>query len=234
MIFTLILTTVLAQNVIAQEVFLQTGFEEFALGEPPQEWEVTGEGFEVTDDTVKTDKKSFAILTGANDDRVGIPIETDNPIISVEFWVYIEDGGRSFNIKIASADNTAENNGGVYINWNEGAVRLYDGAAWQEIRNFETDTWRYVRIVADVSKNEFDFYSGRDRNSALDARAESGLPFRNDAIAPTAMWAVFSVYSITTPGYVDDLLIYEGEEPFNLAVDPAGKIATTWGHIKRQ
>ena len=131
------LNLVLGQITIAQEVYVQTGFEEFAVGDPPEDWEVTGGGFEVAKDPVKTDKKALAILGGANGDGLGVPIETDNPIISVEFWIYVESGGRSLNIKVASADNIGENSGCTYINWNADMVRFFDGAAWQPIGDFE-------------------------------------------------------------------------------------------------
>lgn len=229
----LVLSFTLGQTAIAQKVFVQTGFEKETLGKPPKDWEVRGEGFEVTNDTVKTDKKSLAILGGANDDRVGIAIETENPVISVEFWVYIEGGGRSFNFKVVSADNIAQNDGGVYLNWNANTVRLYDGAAWQLIDDFDTDEWKYVRLIADVSKSEFDFYAGNDRNDAMKAKGKKKLPFRNAAVNPTAKWVVFHVYSIAAPGYVDDLLVYEGDEPVNLAVEPTDKLTTVWGHLKK-
>lgn len=229
----LVLSLILVQTVTAQKVFVQTGFEEFALGNPPKDWEVIGDQFEVTNDTVKTDKKSLGILGGVNDDRVSVPIETENPIISVEFWVYITGGGRSFNFRVVSNDDSRINDGGVYLNWDANAVRLYNGAAWAPIDDFDTDTWKYVRVVADVDKSEFEFYAGNDRDDALKAKGEKGLPFRNAAKNPVAKWVSFHVYTMAAPGYVDDLLVYEGDEPLNLAVDPNGKLATVWGHIKR-
>jgi hypothetical protein len=229
----LVLSLILVQTATAQKVFVQTGFEEFALGNPPKDWEVIGDQFEVTNDTVKTDKKSLGILGGVNDDRVSVPIETENPIISVEFWVYITGGGRSFNFRVVSNDDSRINDGGVYLNWDANAVRLYNGAAWAPIDDFDTDTWKYVRVVADVDKSEFEFYAGNDRDDALKAKGEKGLPFRNAAKNPVAKWVSFHVYTMAAPGYVDDLLVYEGDEPLNLAVDPNGKLATVWGHIKR-
>lgn len=221
------------RSAISQEVFAQTGFEEFAVGNLPKDWEVIGGDFEVSGDTVKTDKKALAILGGGDGDGLGIPIETEDPIISVEFWVYIDGGGRSFNLKVATADNFGENNGCTYINWDAGIVRLYDGGAWQLIGDFETDTWKYVRIIADVGKSEFDFYVGDDRNDALGAKPEKGLPFRNAALGPVAKWAAFYTWGITAPGYVDDLLVYEGADALDLAVDPSGKLATFWGQVKQ-
>ena len=222
----------IVQVTSAQEVYVRTGFEEFAVGDPPDDWEMVGGDFEVTKDTVKTDKQALAILGGADGDGLAAPIETDNPIISVEFWLYIESGGRSFNVKVASADNIGENSGCTYINWDADMVRLYDGAAWQPIADFETDTWKYVRIIADFEKSEFEFASGNDRNDALGAKAEDGLAFRNPALAPTAKWVVFYVWGMSSPGYVDDLLVYEGADPLDLAVDPADKLTTVWGQIK--
>ena len=227
-----VLSFALVKTTIAQEVYVQTGFEEFTVGKLPDDWEVAGGQFEVTKDTVKTDKRALAILGGGDGDGLGAPIETENPIISVEFWVYIESGGRSFNLKITSADNIGENTGCTYINWNADMVRLYDGAAWQPIGEFETDTWKYVRIVANVDKSEFDFYVGDDRNEALGAKPEKGLPFRNAALGPVTKWVVFYVWGMTAPGYVDDLLIYEGADPLDLAVDPNGKLTTLWGQVK--
>ena len=229
----IVLNLTVVKTAISQEVYAQTGFEEFAVGNPPKDWEVIGGDFEVSGDTVKTDKKALAILGGGDGDGLGVPIETENPIISVEFWVYIEGGGRSFNFKVATADGIGENNGCTYINWDAGIVRLYDGAAWQLIGDFETDTWKYVRIVADVGKSEFDFYSGDDRNGALTAKPEKDLAFRNAALGPVAKWVAFYTWGITAPGYVDDLLIYEGTDALDLAVDPSGKLTTLWGRIKR-
>ena len=231
--FALVLTFGLAGSTDAQKVFVQTGFEEFATGNPPKDWEAIGGDFEVSSDTVKTDKKALAILGGADGDGLGIPIETEEPIISVEFYVYIEGGGRCFNFKVATADGFGENNGCTYINWDAGVVRLFDGAAWQLIGDFETDTWKYVRIIADIEKSEFDFYVGDDRDDALGAKPEKGLPFRNPALGPVAKWVAFYTWGIVVPGYVDDLLVYEGEEALDLAVDPTGKLTTFWGHVKQ-
>ena len=227
-----VLSSFLLQTAIAQEVFLQTGFEKESLGKPPADWDIRGNMLEVTDDVVKTDKKSLGILGGANDDRVGIPIETENPVITVEFWVYIKNGGRSFNFRIVTSENHAQNSGSVYINWDAGMVRLFNGAAWQPIDDFETDEWRYVRVVADASKSKFDFYAGDDRNEALRDKGKKGLPFRNAAEFQVPKWVSFHVYTIAAPGYVDDLLVYEGDEPLNLAVEPTEKLTTVWGHLK--
>ncbi len=234
LVFALTFTLFSVQTAIAQEVLVHTGFEEFTLGEPPTDWEVRGNQMQVTDDTVKIGDKSLGILGGANDDRVGIAIETENPVISVEFWVYVKGAGRSFNLKVVSDDNIAQNDGGVYLNWNANATRLFNGSAWVPVDDFPFETWKYVRVVADVGNSVFDYYVGDDRDQALTAEPKTDLAFRKAATNPVAQWVVFHVYSTVAQGFVDDLLIYEGAEPVNPApVDPKGKLATFWGQVKK-
>ena len=224
----------LPQTAIAQVILVHTGFEEFTVGESPTDWEVRGNQIQVTGDTVKTDKKSLGILGGANDDRVGVAIETENPVISVEFWVYIKGAGRSFNLKVVSSDDITQNDGGVYLNWNANATRLYNGSAWVPVDDFPFETWKYVRVVADVGNSVFDYYVGNDRDSALTAEPKMDLAFRKPATNPVAQWVVFHVYSTVAQGFVDDLFIYEGAEPVNPApVNPKEKLATFWGHVKK-
>lgn len=231
---TVICSLIFTQQVVAQDILLQTGFEDFTVGAPPTDWSVRGEQINVTDETVKTGNKALGILGGANDDRCGVAIETENPIISVEFWVMITGAGRSFNLKVVSDDNIAGNDGGVYMNWNENAVRLYNGSAWVAIGEFPFGSWRYVRVVADVSKSEFDYYLGKDRDEALLADPIQGLAFRKPATNPTAQWVVFHVYSSVAQGFVDDLLIYEGADPpVSTPVESKDKLTTYWGKVKQ-
>ena len=228
----LVLCLMSVQVTVTAEILIQTGFEEFSTGKPPKDWEVRGEGFEVTNKTSQTDKQSLAILNGVNEDYVGVLIETDDSVLSVEFWVYIESGGRSFNFRIGSSDNIGNNNASIYINWNAEQIRCFDGAAWVPIDDFETGKWRHVRVVAHVDKSEFDFYSGENRDRTLTDKGIKGLPFRNAAEGPVAKSVTFHIYSIAASGYVDDLLISEGDEPVNLAVDAIGKLSTYWGRLK--
>ncbi len=231
-IILLVLCLMSVQITIAGEILMQTGFEEFSDGKPPKDWEVRGEGFEVTKNTVKTDKQSLAILNGANDDYAGVFIETDNSVLSVEFWVYIESGGRSFNFRIGTSNNIATNNAGIYVNWNAEQVRCYDGAGWVVMDEFETGKWRHVRFVVDVDKSQFDFYSGEVRDRTFTDKGIKELPFRTPPEGPVIKTVTFHVYLIAAAGYVDDLFISEGDEPVNLAVDAAGKLATYWGRLK--
>lgn len=227
-----VLSVSLAFNVRAHKVLIRTGFEEFALGEPPKDWAVKADLFVVTDDIVKTEKKSLVMFAGADGDALGVPVETAAPIISVEFWVYIKSEGRSFNLKITSAENIAADEGGTYINWNAGRVRWYDNAAWVDIGEFEIDKWKYVRVVANFQESKFDFYSGDTREEMLKSEPAKGN-FRLAAVGPVK-WIEFYIWALSAPGYVDDLLAYEGAEPIPLigAIEPVDKLATVWGKLK--
>jgi len=232
----LFLSLSLVSSAKAQEILMETGFEEFTLNKPPKDWESTGGGFEVTDDIVKTDDKSLGMLGGQGNQYLGFPVETEEPIISVEFWVYIENGGRSLTINITADENINSNQGGPYLNWDAGGVRYYveaDGA-WSDIGKFETDKWRYVRVVANFEASEFDFYSGATLDETLKAKPAKGLKFRS-VVAPVCKRIVFTTYGLAAPGYVDDLLVYEGADPiYRAAVGTNEKLATVWGELKIQ
>jgi hypothetical protein len=230
----LFLSLSLVSSVKAQKILLETGFEEFTLNKPPKDWESTGGGFEVTDDMAKTEAKSLGVFGGQGDQYLGFPVETGESIISVEFWVYIESGGRSLTISITANEDINANQGGPYINWDAGGVRYYveaDGA-WSDLGKFETDTWRYVRVVANFQDGKFDFYSGATLEETLKAKPAKGLKFRTLVGVPCKR-IVFTTYALAAPGYVDDLLVYEGAEPIRrAALEPIDKIVTVWGKLK--
>ena len=39
---------------------------------------------------------------------------------------------------------------------------------------------------------------------------------------------------MTSGAYFDDLLVYEGADALDLAVDPIQKLTTFWGQVKRE
>lgn len=232
LILWLLISNVLWIPSLSAEILVQTSFEEFATGKAPKGWEVKGGGFKVATDQVKTGKKSLAVLGGANGDGIGIAITTQNSTTSVEFWIYIKGGGRSINLKVASAGDIVQNDGGPYINWNAGTTRFYDGAAWNEMGKFDTDKWKYVRVVSDFKKSEFEFFAGDIREGTLKSKAAKGK-FRNAALGPVCKFVVFYIWSATAPGYVDDLLVYEGADAIKLAVEKSDdKLTTTWANTK--
>lgn len=223
-----VLSFTMATETVAQEILIQEGFEDHGFEDVGEFW-IPFLGLEITSDLAKIGKKSLAIYGNTLIDTYSIPMKTDELIISVEFWVYIEEGGRSFSFKIASNDDSFDN-AGPDISWDKGFVYFYADDRWQKIGKFETDKWRYVRLVANFDKNMFDFYSGDSKHKT---KRKKGIPFRKDAAGP-AIEIVFHIKTMDATGYVDGLLVYEGENPMALAVEPKRKLATVWGHLKQQ
>ena len=228
---TIALSFTCVETTLAQKILKQTGFEDQAVGKK-------GDTFQASIDTVKTGKKSLAIFFKEQGRlrMLSYKLETDKPIISVEFWVYIERGKQSFAININSAEEPFDNNaGGPYVDWQADIVRyhVHHGDPWRKIDDFPVNTWNYVRIVSNFEKSVFDFYMGNSREIALASQPKKDLPFQNAALKPRAKWFLFLAWAMTARGYVDDLLIYEGGEPLNLAVTPTAKLATFWGQLKQ-
>ena len=228
----IVLSLVCVKGTPAQKILIQTGFEDYAA--------VNKENvFQPDTDTVKTGKKSLGIFFEMQNQfgTFGYKLDTNKPIVSVEFWVYIERGKQSFAVNIHSAEEPYDNKaGGPYIDWYAGDVRhhVHRGDPWREIFDYAVNQWNYVQIVANFEENVFDFYMGESREKALASQPKRSLAFQDPAIAPRPKWFIILAWAMTAPGYIDDLLIYEGEKPINLAVEPAGKLTTLWGQLKRR
>ena len=220
------------QSTPAQKILWETGFENYPL-------RIKGDAFNTSTDTVKTGNKSLAIFSENQDEvRVfGKILKIDKPVISVEFWVYIESGGQSFGVSVISTEKWVDNQtGGPYIDWGADGIRCHVNSedSWREISPYVVNEWSYVRIVADFEKSQFDFYMGDNREEVLDAQPKEDLPFREVALAPQAKGFVFFANAMKASGYVDDLLIYEGKEPLAFADRFAPKLSTRWGQLKQE
>ena len=226
-----VLSSICVRGVSAQKILSQTGFENYTAAHKKSP-------FQPSEDTAKIGKKSLVIFSNKlNEFHLWTRgLKTDKPIVSIEFWVYIERGGQSFRLSIHSAEEGFEFEGGPYIDWGAGVVRchVHQGNPWRKIGNFPDNKWQYVRIVSDFEKSMFDFYMGDSRKMALTARLRKDLPFQEDALVPRARWFGIFAGAMTARAYMDDLLIYEGGEPVSLAVEPIAKLTTTWGRIKQQ
>lgn len=216
----------------AQKILIQTGFEDYTAVNKE-------DAFQASTDPVKTGKKSLGIFFEAQNQLhiSGHELDTDEPVVSVEFWVYIERGKQSFAVSVHAAEQAFDNNaGGPYVDWYAGDVRhhVHRGDPWREITAYPINEWHYVRIVANFEEDSFDFYMGESRAAALASPPKRDLPFQDPAIAPHPKWFIILAWGMTAPGYMDDLLIYEGDKPINLAVEPTGKLTTLWGRLKRR
>ncbi len=230
-IATVVLSLICTESSPAQKILRQIDFEDYDVGNKE-------DVFRASTDTVKVGKKSLAIFSDKQNELhlASHPLETANPIVSVEFWVYIERGKQSIAVNINAAEEPFHNNaGGPYIEWNDGEIRyhVHRGDPWRDIFDYSVNEWNYVRIVADFEKEEFDFYMGESRERALGSRPKRDLSFQDPPLAPHPKWFSILAWGMTARGYIDDLLIYEGGEPINLAVEATGKLTTSWGQLKQ-
>ena len=218
-------------------ILIKTGFEKDKIGEipqvPPGAWETMGPGIEVTNSHVKEGKHSLAILAGGERHVLGAPIDTKSPVVTVEFWLYVEGQGRSLTFfLLGPVDDLPESWGaaGPYVNWISGMIKYYSGN-WVDIGPQTSDEWHYIRIVADTSKSVFDIYAA-DTVAEAHAGEPLGkdLEFRSDLGGPPA-WICFGAHQMASSVYIDELSIYEDG---TANVKPEGKLASTWGKVKEQ
>lgn len=242
----LALTTVafyvlIVSSAFSGEILLQTGFEGDGVGKPPEEpkgtWQASGGGFEVTNSQVKEEKNSLAILGGAGNQALAAMIETQSQVITAEFWLYVDGAERSLTIFVQDSNSGLTDWGaaGSYVNWLGDKVRHYPGA-WEEIGDFKSQKWHYVRLVVNTAESAHDIYVG-DSIAAVHAGKPLGkkLGFRS-AIAGPPGKLLFGTYDQAAQAYIDALLIYEGDVlPKGIfAVEPEDKLALTWGEVKKQ
>jgi hypothetical protein len=191
----------------------------------------------VNSDVVKEGTKSLAILGGGGNQALAAHFETQSNVITAEFWLFIDGIERSLSVFVQdpNAAPTDWAASGPYLNWITDGVRHYPGA-WEDISDFASDEWHYVRLVVDLGGSSYDIYIG-DAPEETHAGEPIGkdLGFRT-AIAPPPGKLLFSTYDLATFAYVDDLLIYEGSVvPEGLfAVASEGKLASTWGEVKKR
>ena len=110
------------------------------------------------------------------------------------------------------------------------SIVVIRGAIFSIIRLMSGITLGLLPILR---KKSLIFYTGETREKALASRPKRKLEFQDPPLAPHPKWFSILAWGMTARAYIDDLLIYEGGEPINLAVEPIGKLTTRWGQLKR-
>jgi hypothetical protein len=236
----IVFCTLIATSLYGGEILVQTGFEGDDVGEIPQDpedaWQASGAGFEVSSDVVKEGSKSLAVMGGGGDQALAVLFETQSSVITAEFWLYIDGVERSLTVFVQDPDAALTDwaASGPYVNWIGDGLRHYPGA-WEDIGEFTSGEWHYVRLVVDLGASSHDIYVAdtAEETHSGDPLGE-GLGFRSP-IAPPPGKVLFSTYDMSVPAYVDNLLIYEGDViPEGIfAVSPESKLASTWGEVRR-
>ena len=238
---TIVFCTFITTSLYSGEILVQTGFESDDVGGIPQEpedaWQASGGGFEISSDVVKEGGKSLAMVGGAGNQGLGVFFETTSSVITAEFWLYVDGVERSLTVLVQDPNSglTDWAAAGPYVNWIGDGARHYPGA-WEDVGEFASSEWHYVRLVVDLGASSYDMYI-----ADTVAKAHAGAPIGKDlgfraAIAPPPGKVVFNTYDLVTIAHVDDLLIYEGDVlPKGIfAVAPEGKLASTWGEVKKR
>ena len=214
-------------------------FEDSIVGEFPMKWQVkdgvTTDEFAVVDSPVKNGSKALKINSLVNDNCIWLEFGKSVTVASVEFWIYPEQEGRSATLLMlnGSIDRATA---GPYISWGQsaGMITRYTGGWGPTNTPFDAQVWTYTKIVADSDVDTLDIYLGGGPDELPDVPTEAGITYR----VPTdgfdrILWLGWS--DAVGPAYIDDVLVYEGDErPAGAvtAVEPVGKAATTWGAIR--
>ena len=94
-----VVSSIGVEGVSAQKILSKTGFENYTASHKKSV-------FQPSTGPVKIGKKSLSIFSDKlNDVHLWARgLRTDKPIVSIEFWVYIERGRQSFRVSIHSTE----------------------------------------------------------------------------------------------------------------------------------
>ena len=238
---TVVFYVLIVSSAFSGEILLQTSFEGDSVGKPPgdpkETWQASGGGFEVSNQQVKEGKNSLGVLGGGGNQALAAMIETQSQVITAEFWLYVDGQDRSLTLFVQDSNSNLTDWGaaGPYVNWIGNKMRHYPGA-WEEIGDFSSQKWHYVRLVVNTAESSHDIYVG-DSIAEVHGGKPLGkkLGFRSKIAGPPGK-LLFGTYDQATLAYVDALLIYEGDIlPKGIfAVESEAKLTLTWGELKRK
>ena len=200
-------------------------------------WEIIPAGFTtgINSPTVQSDVvngasgKALKVEAGQEVWRVFDPVHTGEQFLIIYF-----------NKADASSDNTLH----LYLGkdtpeWSAGAVirignqsgdptqvGAHDGGGITPVAPFVIGQWHKIRMVVSYDTLTYDAYLDGDLIA-------QGFHFRKD-VHDALGWLMIGFDSgVGLQGYYDDIIIGDGNGENVTAVDSDGKIATTWGELKK-
>jgi hypothetical protein len=161
------------------------------------------------------------------------------PVVTLEFWIFPSTSNRTLSVLLLNG-SVERGEAGPYLGWaglTPGRLDRYAGGWGATGTEFVDNEWTYVKIVADTTRSPkgYDVYLGDDRDNLPEEPQEKNLPYRNTGLTAFDRVLFLGWSNVAGPAYIDDLLIYEGEERPSgvfISVEPAGKLAAKWGTIK--
>ena len=107
-------------------------------------------------------------------------------------------------------------------------IGVHDGDARVQPAKFKVQEWQHIREVIDVDKLKYEVY--------LDGKDLGKFNFRNKSHDAIEWLMVGFDGGVGIQGYYDNIEfgLGKGEDAYRraTAVDPAGKLGTTWGMVK--
>ena len=123
---------------------------------------------------------------------------------------------------VIEADKWGE--GGMCIAVKDETLLVHSGA-WTDVQKIESDKWYTIKYDIDTSGRVFDIY--------IDGQKQAeNCPFRGETATAenlTRIW-IFAREPMTV--FYDDILVYDAAGPVPTAVNPNGKLSTSWGELK--
>jgi len=223
-----------ATSFAKEEFIFFYDFNAEEAGKPPSKpWKPTAAGEIVVDNFPSADNKSVKITdTGSGG---GMVLILDSPIkdktVSLEFkWMRKESTGGNVEIFYVLNQKAVDEWAGVCVAMTTGknGVLQYHDGGWVNKDKIEDGVWHDFKYVMYLGQKKYDlYYDGKEivKNAAF--RKYGGIEGIDK----------FNVANVGDGGstfimYFDDIALYEGTTR-PAPVEPAFKLTTTWGMIKR-
>ncbi len=236
----LIISLAIAPLAFAGDLIVFETFEDYEVESDPRDWDAdNADDMDVVDDPVKNGERSLMVECRVDEQDVWFEFGREAEVVSVEFWIFPSTSSRTLSLLLLNG-SVARGDAGPYLGWaaqTPGLLSRYAGGWGATGTEFEDNEWTYVKIVADATRapKGYDVYLGAGPDELPDKPQEENLPFRNTGLSAFDRVLFLGWGNVAGPGYIDDILIYEGtERPGGLfiAVEPIDKLTTKWGMIK--
>ena len=237
----IILCLIVSSLAFAEDLILYEDFEAYEVGDDPDGWDTDNTIYmDVVDDPVKNGEKSLMVKCNVNEEDVWYEFGRTVKSVSIEFWIYPSTSSRTLSLLLLNG-SVERADAGPYMGWapvTNGFIDRYAGGWGSTGVEFVDNEWTYVKVFADTTRapKSYDFYLAEDPDNIPEEPQGKNISYRNNGVAMFDRVLFLGWGDVAGPAYIDDILIYEGDErPPGIggqAVEPMGKLATEWGTIK--
>ena len=235
-----IIGVAIAPFAFAGDLILFETFEDYEVGDDPAGWDTDNSNYmDVVEDPVKNGEKSLKVECPVDEQDVWFEFGREVQVVSLEFWIFPSTSNRTLSVLLLNG-SVERGEAGPYMGWaaqTPGRIDKYVGGWVATGTEFADNEWTYIKIVADTTRSpkSYDIYLGEDRDNLPEEPQEKGLAYRNSGLTAFDRVLFLGWSNVAGPAYIDDILIYEGEERPSgvfISVEPVGKLAAKWSTIK--